>query len=442
MRCARVLLCSALSHVSEPTAVVKDYQKIQADKKELAEHEAKKQEYGQFPLRYQILECRPGLPLALTKLKYLLACRRTHPEAGGDAESFLRVSLAYQDVMKDYGVETVDNQIVNLGNFQTDDHEAQNYLEARASITSYIPISTLEDHIKQIEEIQGRLGDELSGKLTSNSDDAMWLLEDIEDAMEQSGLKTVKVRVLEDGKVRVNDVQALTDGTEKPLFIAENGASAGATTASSTGAAETSSGDAEEEASRATDGAASGTATKDDAPPSESAAHEVVVSKNDIEVLNAKHTLQERQDVAGLAARTATEVMNNTEEVKRMRLESSVLYVFLVSLMVLVYVYFDGVMRAKRQSSSRPETMEHVTSDTMLPWWGNDAEYESQVKRIFVDEWRKARASSRRAQTFQDGVARESMDDDVKKEMDLQIFTVTAEKLRAMRDNAEKHPGR
>lgn len=42
--------------------------------------------YLHYPLRYQLLECKPGLPLAITKLKYLLACRRTHPEAGGDAE--------------------------------------------------------------------------------------------------------------------------------------------------------------------------------------------------------------------------------------------------------------------------------------------------------------------------------------------------------------------
>lgn len=441
MRCARVLLCSALSRVPEATNVVKDYQKIQANKKELAEREAKRKEYEQYPLRYQILECRPGLPLALTKLKYLLACRRTHPEAGGDAESFLRVSLAYQDVMKDYGVETVDNQIVNLGNFQTDDSEAQNYLEARANITSYIPISTLEDHIKQIEEIQGRLGDELSAKLTSNSDEAMWLLEDIEDVMEQTGLKTVKVKVLEDGKVRVNDVQALTDGTEKPLFLPNDAQAAQDAAEASAGTANSSHEDAKAQSSD-THQDATAEAAKDGAPAAENALYEAVVSRNDIEVLNAKHTLQDRPDVAGLAARTATEVMNNTEEVKRMKLESSVLYVFLVSLMVMVYVYIEGAMRAKRQASSRPETMEHVTSDTMLPWWGNDAEYESQVKRIFVDEWRKARASSRRAQTFQDGVARESLDDDTKKEMDLQIFTVTAEKLRAMRDNAEKHPGR
>ncbi|KAG5478136.1 hypothetical protein CUR178_04848 [Leishmania enriettii] len=437
MRCTRFCVCSALSRVPDAASVVKDYQKIEAQRKELAERKAKK-EYESYPLRYQLLECRPGLPLALMKLKYLLACRRTHPDAGGDAESFLRVSLAYQDVMKDYGVETVDNKIVNLGNFQSDDHEAQNYLEARARICSYIPISTLEEHIRQIEEIQSRLGAELSEKLTSSSDEAMWLLEDIEDVMEQTGLKTVRVRVLENGKVRVDDVRALTDGTEKPLFLADGEAPpewrnpASATVAEAASVNDTS-------ADASSLGAPPMSVTK---PPqsTENTLREGEVCRSDIEVLNAKNTLQERPDVAGLAARAATEVMNNTEEVKQMKLESSVVYVFLISLMMLVYVYIEGTMRAKRQASSRPEIMEHVTSDTMLPWWGNDAEYESQVKRIFVDEWRKARAASRRAQTFQDGVARESLDEETKRDMDLKIFTVTAEKLRAMRDNAERHP--
>ncbi|CAC9490737.1 conserved hypothetical protein [Leishmania infantum JPCM5] len=436
MRCTRFWVCGALSHVPEATGVVKDYQKIDSQRKELAAREAKK-EYESYPLRYQLLECRPGMPLALTKLKYLLACRRTHPDAGGDTESFLRVSLAYQDVMKDYGVETVDNKIVNLGNFQSDDHEAQNYLEARASISSYIPISTLEDHIRQIEEIQRRLGDELSEKLTSNSDEAMWLLEDIEDFMEQTGLKTVKLRVLENGKVRVSDAQVLTDGTERPLFLEDGEAPPERRIPASTTGAETACVNSASKNAFSAD--APSNPAKEAPQSSEETLHEAEVSRSDIDILNEKNTLQDRQDVAGVAARTATEVMNNTEEVKQMKLEASVLYVFFVSLMTLVYVYIEGAMRAKRQASSRPETMEHVTSDTMLPWWGNDAEYESQVKRIFVDEWRKARASSRRAQTFQDGVARESLDEETKREMDLKIFTVTAEKLRAMRDNAEKH---
>lgn len=442
MRRCVVLLCSTLQKVPEGIKVAKDYQQIDLQRKQLAEQERKQKEYEAYPLRYQILDCPPGLPLALTKMKYLLACRRTHPEAGGDPEAFLRVSLAYQDIMKDYGVETVDNQIVNLGNFQTDPHEAQNYLSARAQIQSYIPMSTLEDHIHQLEEVKARLGDDLSQKLASNTDETMWLLEDIEEIMERSGLKTVRVQMLEDGQVKVADNLSLTDGTERPLFLEDYNK-----------APDSASG-AEAGPSIAAEGAAvnaSGSKDSGDEEPPQGAVNDeslakavldVEVSDKDIEVLNAKHTVHDRPDVAGLAARTATEVMRNTEEVKQVKMEGAVLFVMLSSIFIFAYLYIQNKARMKQQERSNPGMSEHLHRDTMLPWWGNDAEYESQVKRIFVEEWRKARATSRRTQTFQEGVTRESLDDKTKKAMDLQIFTVTAERLRKMRETAEKQGGR
>lgn len=430
------LLCGALQSVHEGLSVTKDYRRIQADKEILAA-DKKREEFDSYPLRYQLLECRPGVPLAIAKLKYLIACRRTHPEVGGDAEDFLRVSLAYQDIMKDYGVETVDNQIVNLGNFQSDDHEAQNYLSARTEIKSFIPISTLEDHIRQIEEVKERLGERLSEKLASNSDEAMWLLEDIEEMMEQTGLKTVKVQTLEDGKLKVADQALLTHGTEKPFFLPfEEGGSTVKGEAAHLGA---------EDSSQAATESGGGEHEAECHHVSEHEAralHEAQVSFSDIEVLNAKNSVQDRRDVAGLASRTSTEVMNNTQEKKKLVQEANLLVMILSSIMVVVYMSWDRTQRVLREEAGRPGISEHISGDTMLPWWGNDVEYESQVKRIFIEEWRRARATSRRAQTFQDGVARESLDDDTKKNMDLQIFTVTAEKLRAMRENAEKHPGR
>lgn len=469
-RCA-FLLCSAIQSVTEGLTVAKDYQKIQVRKKELMEAKRKEEEFRNYPLRYQILECRPGLPLALTKLKYLVACRRTHPDAGGDAEDFLRVSLAYQDVMKDYGVETVDNQVVNLGNFQSDDHEADNYVTARAHIQSYIPISTLEEHIRQIDEVRARLGDHLSDKLASNCDETMWLLEDIEDIMESTGLKTVKLEVLEDGKIHVAETAQLTDGTEKPLFLPEDVVQAAERAvrhdkdfeAEVAAAMDEVSAAAQREAEGGDDAQVSGEdAAGDDAAPGGArraadvkegndsaeasapgrAIFEATVSANDIEILNARNSMQDRTDVAGLASRTATEVMNNTEEVKNIRLGLGVLFTIFSACLITLYMSMDVAVRAQKLAESRPQVAEHIVSDTMLPWWGNDAEYESQVKRIFMEEWRRARATSRRAQTFQDGIARESLSDDEKKRMDLQIFTVTADRLRAMRDNADEHPSR
>ncbi|EAN79448.1 uncharacterized protein TEOVI_000494600 [Trypanosoma equiperdum] len=440
LRPRSVLLCSSLQRVAGAIELSKDYQSIEARSCESAEAEEKRKEYERFPLRYQLLECKPGVPLALMKLKYLLACRRTHPDAGGDAEDFLRVCLAYQDVMKDYGVETIENKIVNLGNFQVDRHEARNYLEGRAQIKGFIPVSTLEDYISKLEEVKARIGDDLAERLATNDDEALLLLEDIEEIMEANGLRTVRLEVLESGDVRVLEKPTLTDGTERPLLI-------GDLDNLNRGTLEVDrpfgppSGVSEDGGVHFVRENESHDEQGLDAAEGQRALRTAEITAEDIEVLTAKHTVQDRTDVAGLASRTATEVMNNTEEVYKIRLESSVLYVFVISVFVLLYVYVEGLMRAKVQEKKRPQVMSHVTTDTMLPWWGNDAEYESQVKRIFVEEWRRARASSRRVQTFQDGVSRESLDENTKKELDLGIFTVTAERLREMRERAEKHTG-
>lgn len=451
-------LCNALQNIPEPVPLAKDYRKIEATRKEIEAAEKKKREFESYPLRYQVLDCPPGLPLALTKLKYLIACRRTHPDAGGDPESFLRVSLAYQDVMKDYGVETVDNQIVNLGNFQTDSSEVQNYLEARAQIKSYIPISTLEDHILKLEEVQKRLGDDVVAKLSANNDDSMWLLEDIEDIMEQSGLKTVRLHMLEDGQVKPAETLSLTDGTEKPLFLPPEDLPAAAAEETKGDSADQSAGaDSAADPRGPAEDAHAGQGAPEEADSEQRSAGDAVaatsgeqpkvvqtveVSSSDIEVLNAKHNVQQRKDVAGLASRTATEVMSNTKEMAEFRIELVVFICMSGAIFFALYAYLDSKARAKSSKDARPQAAEHIQEDTMLPWWGNDAEYESQVKRIFVDEWRRARSSSQRTQTQQAGIARESLDDATKAAMDLEIFTVTAEKLREMREHAAKHPGR
>ncbi|ESL05714.1 hypothetical protein TRSC58_06626 [Trypanosoma rangeli SC58] len=436
---SRLLCAASIQRVTGAAELSKNYKELEAEEKRLAEAEARHKEYESYPLRYRLLECKPGLPLALTKLKYLLACRRTHPDAGGNAEDFLRVSLAYQDVMKDYGVETVENKVVNLGNFQVDDHEARNYLEARAQIKSFIPISTLTDHIRKLEEITTRLGEGLVDRIAANDDEAMLLLEDIEDMMEEGGLRTVRLGMLEDGSIRVESKMILTDGTERPLYLEDPSKNLEELDGAGVAAEDIMAGVESEKSPGKNEFAFDlGQGTSGN----EKAIRTVDVSAEDIEVITAKNKVQDRSDVAGLASRTATEVMKNTEIVKQIRLESSILFVFALCIFLVVYVYVEGLMRAKMQKKRRPETMEHVTTDTMLPWWGNDAEYESQVKRIFVEEWRRARASSRRVQTFQDGVARESLDEDTKKKMDLKIFTITAERLREMRERADKQNGR
>jgi hypothetical protein len=414
---SRMLRCAALIKSNEGSLpVLKDYVQVAAQRKEQQEAIRKHETYKDAPLRYQLLEILPGQSMATVKLKYLLACRKHHPEVGGDPEMFLRVSLAYQDCMKDFGIETVDNKIVNLGNFQSCDHEMKNYLEARSRITSYIPLSTLDDHIEQLEGVHGRLGMELSKKLSDNSDDAFWLLEDIEKVVEATGITTVKVSMLEDGTLKVDPVVTpALEGTAPPLI--------GGSVEPQTSDQNTKS---KVETSR----------------HSSDAVLETEVTIEDLACLNAKHNVQKRQDVAGLASRVATGVMNNTKEKFQLRFETLVAVTIAFNLGFLILAYIDAYVRAKHEEDARPQVKEHITTDTMLPWWGNDSEYEAQVKRIFVDEWRRARSSSRRVQVFQDGVSRESLPSTEKEALDVNIFEVTAERLLKMRQHAEEQNGR
>lgn len=96
----------------------------------------------------------------------------------------------------------------------------------------------------------------------------------------------------------------------------------------------------------------------------------------------------------------------------------------------------------KRATKQNPGLVQHMNKDTMLPWWGNDNEYENQVKRIFVQEWKNARGGAQRQRVFQDGVSRESKPLAEKETLDLAIFNVTAERLKKMKEHADSTTGR
>ena len=114
---------------------------------------------------------------------------------------FLRVSLAYQDILKDYGIESIGGEIINLGNFQSCTYEARNYIEARAKIAAEIPISTLYDYIAELEATQSKVSVDMEARLSANDTDAMWLLEDIEKVMAETGQDVVTLTMLDDGHV-------------------------------------------------------------------------------------------------------------------------------------------------------------------------------------------------------------------------------------------------
>lgn len=378
------------------------------------------------PYRYALLGSNVGAPLRSVKLKYLLACRRHHPECGGDPEMFLRVSLAYQDILKDYGIESIGGEIINLGNFQSCTYEARNYIEARAKIAAEIPISTLDDYIAELEATQSKVSVDMEARLSANDTDAMWLLEDIEKVMAETGQDVVTLTMLDDGHV--------TARAPTPLEL-EGAATATLIGSSSKALEGPPSGEPNESAKSENQG---------DREPSTTAKalETVTLTRDEIRVLNAKYMVEERTDVAGSGASTATDIMNNTEEVYKIRQEIVLLFWLASFVFFLIYVGLEAIMRARKAERRNPGAKNEILSTTMLPWWGNDEEYESQVKRIFVDEWRRARSSARRVQTFQEGVARESLDDDEKESLDLSIFAITADRVKQMKDNADAQAGR
>jgi hypothetical protein len=168
------------------------------------------------------------------------------------------------------------------------------------------------------------------------------------------------------------------------------------------------------------------------------------VTKNDILVLNAKHRVETRVDIAGDAARAATGMMNNTEEVQNVKFDALILYFSVLWLSMIVYTVLHRYAAARRAIAGQRgmDASTQICVDSMLPWWGNDQQYEAQVKRIFVEEWRRARGKAQRQRTFQDGVARESLPMEDKERLDLDIFTVTQERLMEMKKLADSTPGR
>jgi hypothetical protein len=399
-------LLAALAHVTP----VKNYIAESRERKELALRKKQQEQLKHCPLRYQIIGCVPGCPLAIAKVKFLIACRANHPEVGGDPETFLRICLAYQDVLKDYGIETIRGQVVNLGNFQSCPTVAQHYLETRAAIKEHIPISTLNDHIERITAIEARLGHSWIEKLSSRTDETMWLLEEIESAIEKTGLGTIRLTLLSDGTVAVASNVQIGDGK-----LAEN--------------------------KMIGDGH-----RLPEAEPIRkencSILSQVEVSQSELDCLNAKYNVAKRSDVAGIGARVATALMNHTKERQAIVTLGFIFLFIWACIMLFVWAVLYGWSLANHTFNKNPDVKEHIRGDTMLPWWGNDGEYESQVKRMFVEEWRKARSSARRIQTFQEGVAHESLDNETKHLSDVLIFEVNSDKLRKLKENAESKLGR
>ena len=151
--------------------------------------------------------------------------------------------------------------------------------------------------------------------------------------------------------------------------------------------------------------------------------------------LKRSDELERRGDVAGSAALTATDAMWSVKEAKQLRIELIVLFTTMVGVISVIIISYSIYRTMLNKHAQQPELRGELSADTLLPWWGNDFEYEKQVKRFFVDEWRKARQSSRRVQTFQEGVAREGMSEEERRALDTTIFEVSGDRLAKLREN-------
>jgi hypothetical protein len=417
--------------------ILKDYKAAQALRKERAAALKKEMDFEGVPLRYKLIEAFPGMTLSEVKMKYLLTCRKNHPAVpGGDHETFLRLALAYQDCLKDYGLEFVGGRVRNLGNFQTDPYQAQQYLIERHAITEYIPLSTLDDHIRELESAQARIGEALISKIAANNTESFWLLEDIETVMNESGTESVILSLLEDGSIKVDSALQITGDPMQRDMIADGAKSDSAESEHAT--AENDRRSAEEDVKESDQ-----EATRRPPPPSSSpVVCRAEVTKTDVLALNAKYRVEDRVDIAGEAARAASGIMNTSSEHRSTRIEMSVTWLAFLMVAFILYATLNRYAQLRAVIAKNPNNASQVALDTMLPWWGNDKHYEQQVKRIFVEEWRRARSSAQRQRTFQDGVARESMSLEEKEKLDLEIFSVTSDRLKQMKNLADSTPGR
>lgn len=448
------------------------------------------------PLHYQMLALRPGTRLYEVKMRFLLQARRHHPEVGGDPEHFLRVCLAYQDVLKDYGLETIDGTIRNLGNFQVCGATADEYLRLRAAINEEIPYSTLLNHLQEHEAIEAKLTDakrELleSGKIADPS-----LLPEQPDYKPNTYFPDTTKKSFfsaffppEDPQAGAKAAALEASATDDPIagVIEASPQSASAAASSPPVAAERiAHPDHDAPQTSRPNSAIDSTSTPlrqdtstelQQIPPltssgivvprdsnvveqvhkveiqeivgengriDEDLLAQVVLTREELAVYERKYDVEYRKDIAGEAARVATTMMKNTSEVKQAKFYAITAIAIWGMLFTTAYGAYESLQRkrgmAKAQGGNVRE--EHMAAGMQLPWWGNDVEYEKQVKRLYVEEWMRARRTARRVQTYQDGVQREAMDASDREKDDLEVFSVTPERLKKMREHALAQNGK
>jgi hypothetical protein len=157
-------------------------------------------------------------------------------------------------------------------------------------------------------------------------------------------------------------------------------------------------------------------------------------------VLNYLH---KSSSVAGMAAQVATTWMESTEERRKLFAEFSLFLALLFALVccalatLAAYIRYHQVFGTDDTSKKRKK-QQYLNLETMLPWWGNDAQYETSVKRIFLEEYKKGRQAAEQMKNYQRGLEQETLSPQQKKDLELSAFVVSAADVQRMRQRVKE----
>lgn len=441
------------------------------------EHDADDRDRYDVDVReaHALLGTEPNDTLARIKINYLMRCRMFHPGAGGNPGMFYKITLAYERIMADRGVECRQGRIDFRENFgprpdvQGPEHPLLEAEEKQAQLEPWAKqasewvsheadgdvkpaelegataaemrqIQQLEQSLQAQEAAAAAAGASSSGEALEASGDASAPVPEVSapDAAvattPQPEYNEALLAQMDDPKRDVINVDSALhpDGglvtiTPPRTALFNQRALRGLNNDELMERWETAPEKLEHDEEEAT-------------------AREIIertinetggaLTKEQTEFMMT-HLVERSDSVAGEAARAVTDTMNHVQERRQLAREALVLFVLSCTILALIWATVIAYFQNKAHLRNMGASAEYLTADTLLPWWGNDVEYERQVKRLFVEEWRRARSAARRMQTFQEGIARENATQTGGKGgLDAEIFEVTSERLAELRAKA------
>ena len=91
---------------------------------------------------------------------------------------------------------------------------------------------------------------------------------------------------------------------------------------------------------------------------------------------------------------TATDMFYNTREVHELKqFWGSTLVFILLTLFILFHLGLN-IITYQKQAEALGKYRNHIAADTLKPWWGSEVQYEKNAKRLFLEEWNRAKSSA------------------------------------------------